>query len=378
MTRNLDPAAGVSTFVASLQPGTGFLLASLCVLAASCTGRGEEPRPTPTRPPSLVRVTPLVSAPIKVGPLGQATSLLVADESVWVTAYGVGRAQSDVLFRVDAKTDRIVSTIPLMGIPGREWGGGDMAATPGAIWIGGWRKTNNHKISAVLQRIDTATNRLSVISLDGRGVVDLAADERGMWVLLSTHQSGVDDIVLLDPTTASVLQQASFRAEWVGSILPVGGTVWVSEREVRGSNVGGGFLARIDTGSGRTLATLKTGGSFAEPVVGSGVIWAPISREPFALSGGPLRLGAIDPSSGALTTAFLVGGLGYDMAAGPDGAVWLLDSRGHGAAVDRFDPSRGKIDARVIVPGSPIALSVSSSDVWVLTYEAKLVRIELG
>lgn len=307
-----------------------------------------------------VRVTTTPVVPPKSG--GAATSLVLANGSVWVTAFGVGpgHGQGDVVERIDPATSKITATICMQGIPGREWGGGGMAAAGGYVWVAGYQGKGKTQ-QGLVQGIDPKTNTVAKTVVLGRGVSDLAANSRGLWALvILSHKT--DEVARLSPSTGKVLSKTTFKASWIGDILLAGKKVWVSERGPRGS-----FVARVIPTSS-TSTTVITGSAAAEPIVVGGMTWAATGDS----------LTKIDPTSATIVTNVHVGIVGYDLAADSraTGSMWFLGRiGGDRAAVEQFDANTGKVGLSVPLRKTPTVLAIGANAVWILNYGGSITKV---
>jgi YVTN family beta-propeller protein len=130
------------------------------------------------------------------------TAIAAGQNAIWVVG---GR----MLWRADAKTGRLVATIPLDFAPS------DVAAGGGGVWL-----VDEHGGAVV--RVDPATNRVAVRIRTGRGPHAVAADADRVWVL----NRGDGTVSRIDPGRNAVV-----RTIHVGSgpvDLAAGlGAVWV-------------------------------------------------------------------------------------------------------------------------------------------------------
>lgn len=140
---------------------------------------------------------------------------------------------------------------------------------------------------------------------------------------------------------------------------------------VKNSTVQGDLtLVRLDPATGTEMTRVPFGSVYGipastSPVAGGGAIWA----------GAGDRLLRIDPQTGDVT-AQIPTGIGLDLEYAEDGSIWFLRTWD---ALQRLDPTTGKIDITVKLDQKPIpvAIAVAPDSVWVLTYGGTLTRIAL-
>lgn len=348
--------------------GAGF---GLSVYNRGARGPLDKPRPpaspAPIQTPTRVKQPLFVRDLGEVGPLGQVTDVLWAFGNPWVTYYD---NKGSHLVRIDPGTGR--PTGEVIFSRGRrlsedsEWGGGALTSFGDSIWAGGGLGPYRTG-QAALFRIDPSTARITdTYPMTGRAVVDVAFDGQSLWALVSPQPLGGEyEVVQIDPSTGSILARYPYAAAWTKSVLVAGGAVWVSERKVHNSTVGGAFIHQLDPG---TAQDVIVGGSFAEPFSSGEAIWLPGGGPP-KYQNGANTLVEIAPGSGDVLARWDVGGIGYDIGATPD-AVWFFGSHG----VEMLDATSGRLSIGHM-GGTPIALSVGSGGVWVVTYEGHLVLV---
>ena len=139
------------------------------------------------------------------------------------------------------------------------------------------------------------------------------------------------------------------------------GSAWIACKEV-------GVLRRFDSGTSRTTATLRLGGSDLIGVTtGFGSVWA--------LDGRSRTLNRIDPNGNRVAARIqLPGGRPYNVWTGA-GAVWVADD-GLGQVI-RVDPATNAVVAEIDVGDGPADLVFDDAHVWVINHrDLGLVRID--
>ncbi len=127
---------------------------------------------------------------------------------------------------------------------------------------------------------------------------------------------------------------------------------------------------RLDPATGAEMTHVPFGTVYGvpastSPVAGGGAIWA----------GAGDRLLRIDPQTGD-AIAQIPASIDLDLDYADDGSIWFLRTWD---ALQRLDPTTGKIDITVQLDRKPIpvAIAVAPHSVWVLTYGGTLTRIAL-
>jgi hypothetical protein len=192
---------------------------ALAALASLCT----QVLPPATVPP-IVRVdVPGTPARMAVG----AGALWVAEP------YGdPGR-----VLRVNRATNRVVAKIPLERAPS------DIAAGADAIWVTG----TDVRGGDVLYRIDASTDRVvATIALPGRFAGPLALGDESVWVVVTDRRRTLLTLVRVDPATSAVASAVPVARRWVADELAIrDGAAWLLTRA--------GEVLRFDLGARRVV-----------------------------------------------------------------------------------------------------------------------------
>jgi hypothetical protein len=327
--------------------------------------RGPVASPEPTAAPVAdVQLGSSVRLPMDPSPEGPISSFAEGFGSIWVVAQfeepGVNQ-----LRRLDPETGAVqaVFSIPVSG--GAEWGGDGVVVGDGAVWATSWK-------DATLFEIDPADDSVQRFSFDGRVVGDIAIDQGtgALWVPVLQKEQGWR-LLRVDPLTGAELSSIEVSTDFAGGLLPLQGTVWQLGRNTSHSTVMGGYLHQVTPG---TAADVPIGGTFSWPVTDGRWIWTATSKtnEVVNLADG---IAMIDPTTGAVDQSWSVGGIGYDVAVGPDGGIWFLGARG----LERLNPTTGSVQARP-TSGTPVLVYPSRGGVWMGTYEGDIYfrRLTVG
>lgn len=199
-----------------------------------------------------VETTDLVQTRVSSPADDLLTFIAAGSEGVWA-----GSPRESRVFKLDARTGRIVAAVPTMiQVSG-------MALGAGSLWV-------SDAINDSVYRIDPATNTVVARIHVADGPRRLAVAEDAVWVLGEFPRSGVWRI---DPRVNRAVAHVTVpeRANWVA--LGAGG-VWVTSRTP--GHAGPGSLTRIDPESNRVAATIDLGLSPQGVVVANGLVWVVI------------------------------------------------------------------------------------------------------
>lgn len=225
-------------------------------------------------------------------PVGQkpCSGLTAGFGSIWVPNCG-----DNTTSRVDMKTNTVVATIPVG--PAHTEGG--IAVSKDAVWILSDAKGK-------LSRIDPKTNQVvkeievppgSFSCAYGDGAVWISSTEKSQLTRVDAKTNAVTDVIDIGP-------QPRF--------LTVGaGSVWTL-------NQGDGTVSRVDMKSRKLIANIECGlpGGGGEIAYGEGHIWITVFQIP---------LTKIDPSSNRVVAQWV--GPGGDAVRVGHGSVWLSNLR---------------------------------------------------
>jgi hypothetical protein len=183
------------------------LMCAVAVLATFC-GPVFPPLPPASSPHRVAANLPGTPGRVAVGAGG-----------VWATApYG----EQGHVMRIDPVRNRIAASITLRRLPF------EIAAGAGAVWVTG----NQVRGEDVLYRIDASTNRLlATIALPGRFAGPLALGAGGVWVVVSDRRRTLLTLVRVDPATNEVVRTVPVARRWVADDLVLrDGSAWLLTR----------------------------------------------------------------------------------------------------------------------------------------------------
>jgi hypothetical protein len=353
---------------------------ALILVVGGCARTGPERRPAPAEVSE--EVVPVVD---RILSIPWANAVAAGAGNVWVASSSNDGTSAGSIFRIDTDSGEIVAEIPVTTVPGWVTGGDGLEVAGGSVWVVGGIETPGGLDSpgggsdGLLLRVDPATNRVvQEIPLSGFSAGDVAVDERGVWVSLSTGGgggSGLSELVRVDPDRGEVVARTRLTQEYARDVIAIDGAIWVHEHEVGGPIGRESVFTRVDPETGRLLASVPTGLHVVSVTVGEGTIWGVALSE----SGEGNVLLKLDPLTGDLAT-IPAGDLDHLLDYG-EGGIWGRGVRSTGeVGVVRFIPQSGQVDAWVPLSkeaSSPVALAVALASVWVVNYEHGVTRIEL-
>jgi DNA-binding beta-propeller fold protein YncE len=274
--------------------------------------------------------------------------------------------------RIDLATNEVVAEIPFSNLPG------PIAATDDAVWIA------SH---GALDRIDPATNRIDAsLSLSGRAVSAIAADETAVWAVTipdSGPHAGEGTLVRVDPAKATITAEIELGSQVNGyhDEVAIGdGAVWVlGVRWNEQQNAErGGDLIRVDPATNAIAARIPVGGFHM--VVSATDVWVRFPADGIFESSDeswswtrvdvatnePSAPFAVDDDDGLLlVTPHVLWAVGYDEQ--------------QNVRATRFDPTTLEVVAR----SDPIAqvftgavIDADSGSIWVTT-TTDVVRVDI-
>jgi hypothetical protein len=350
------PLRFVAALAAAFLITAGVVALLMSALSSSSTHPDVATEPTtPISSPVVERIALGDPVRLGIGPNGGLASMVEAFGSAWVIGQFHTPESGEVqLRRLDPRDGTIQAEFNLPIAGGGEWGGDGLVVGGGYLWGTAWG-------SATIFRIDPIDDSVSRFHLDGAVVENVAFDQQAGELWATVAGEGEEDSVLtrLDPGDGSVVSSTPFTSGWSSGLMSVRGSVWVLERDVLDDTVSGGRLRQLLPGD---APDFETGGSFALPVTDGRWIWTPMSGD-----GGVMNLSSaiaqVDPSDGSVVQRWDVGGVGYDLAVGPDGGIWYLGPGG----LSRLNPRSGEIQAWEASTDRdiPTFVAPSSGGMWV-------------
>jgi hypothetical protein len=335
------------------------------------------PAETPTPEPTLAPASPRVVWTVPVGPKGQTSAILYAEDGLWVSFYQATadpHVQDSFLARLDSGTGKEVARIEAP-VPTWEFGGGGLAAGFGSIWVTGTDPASPNQARTLVDRVDPATNRvIARIPLEGQGGADIAIGPDAVWVAFFGKQHA--GVARIDPATNQVVATIQLQSDYVRHIAAAGDAVILSELVWPDDQGPCGILTSIDPESNRVVARTPADqgcNAVIRPLAWDGEIWA---------SG--LGLSRVDPE-----TARLVGKpLAYDQGRFPRSFLLLGKTEfwfaaypgGNGTGPDilaRMNPATGQVEYFDGVDPSGIAATLGPDTIWTLSFDGSVTRIDL-
>jgi streptogramin lyase len=274
----------------------------------------------------LKRLDPRTGEEVAEVPLkhffAEITEVTFGAGSVWVSSEDYlpgpvyGKKPSDVVLRIDPRTNRVVDRISVYSSSGLAFG-------HGSVWV-------TSPSYGIVSRIDPETDEVVANIEVGRGAVDIATDEGSgaVWVAglyLSKTMSGLDSpkysedrkLTRIDPETNRVVAEIPIEAhspDGGASSVAVGeGAVWTQSSD--------GKLYKVDPTANEVVAKVSLGDSSSHLVVYGGAVWATVQAT------SRTQLVRVDPSTAhVVATADLgpVDKVGYGILVAGGGYVWFV------------------------------------------------------
>ncbi len=327
-----------------------------------------QPLPTTESPTSTS-----VSGPVPIeSPPGGVSGVTYGFGSVWISSYN--ESQEGWITRLDPTTGEKVARISTGNVlPTWEIGGGGMAIGQDSVWLAGAAAAPGEVggVRAFLLRIDPDTNAVVArIELGTGSGADVVVDDSGVWALsFSVADDGSTHMLVtrVDPSSNAVVATIPLDATYGHHIFAVQGSIVAETNAVHHDTVAGTVLNIIDPVSDTVTKSVPLE-TYAGPVADETDLWA--------LDGRTIK--SIDPATGEVLDTWGISNTGDAAAVGESG-VWFLDPSNR-AAVNRFDPSTGRIDLSVRLDrdSTPIAMAVAPGRVWILNYEGTVTRVALS
>lgn len=206
-------------------------------------------------------------------------AVVVGAGSVWVSAPLIGSPDDDgsgagEVVRIDPTTGDVIARVAVLATPMWEFGGGGMASDGDEIWIAGTVFLGSGRGSVVLaQRIDTATNELSLRLSGGRGsAADVWVDGSDVWLLMFDPGNRSMDLVHFDSSSGDELGRLTLPTRWSQEVFTAGGAVWVVGDSRESGPISPSTLYRIDPSVMLVTATVELDKPFAA-VPSEDAIW---------------------------------------------------------------------------------------------------------
>jgi virginiamycin B lyase len=239
--------------------------------------------------------------------------------------------------------------------------------------MAGWRQCDAGSGGTIEMKLNTCFSWMAAAGLICASHADapnLAAVQRPMSELQaiakfsipgSPDWLAIGDSVWISNKPKNNLSLIDPKTNKVAATIPVGkgpcaglalgfGSVWVPL-------CGDGTVLRVDIGSQKTVATIKTGIADTEGGIaaGAGSIWMP--------SDAAGVLSRIDPATNQVAAKIQISPGSYTAAFG-EGAVWVTSTKNN--LVTRVDPKTDKVVTTIPVGPKPRFLAVGLGSVWVL------------
>jgi streptogramin lyase len=289
----------------------------------------QKPKPAPP----IARLTATVAA-------GGLVYDLVSDgTSLWVRVDVNNAGLGEVVERIDPATN----TVTLRATVGE---GFALAVGEGAVWA------PNHD-AGTLSRIDPATGTVvATIPIPGVGPHGVVTTPGAVWVATEGPPDKPGSIVRIDPATNSIVSTIGLPGNFGAEDLAAGaGSVWANAQ---------GVVLRIDPATDRIAATIPVGQVCGGIAANDASVWSASS-----VCQGGQGLMHIDPASNSVADGILIKReFASDVTIGDDG-VWAVTARAFYLA--RVNPSTNRVTGTLNLPQGGTAVAVAGGSVWVGT-----------
>lgn len=260
-------------------------------------------------------------------------------------------AKANSVAVIDPTSNRVTATAPAGIRPNA------LTAGSGSVWVANLE-------DRTITRVGLPTKRIEATVPVGVQVAGLASGSGAIW-----YSTSGGSLYRIDPSydsssteVASGSKLAAHNEPDIGfprlhrPLVVSSGSIWVANP--------GGYVVRVDPGSGKVIKRIPVGRGPAAIAAGAGAVWvaSPLDDE----------VSRIDPTNAA--TAIAVGHGPSGVAVG-GGAVWVTDR--YDDAVKRIDPSTDSVDTTIPVGSSPEGIAFAAGSVWVAnSHDETIMRID--
>jgi len=205
--------------VAQINPGSNRVVKTIPVeVLPSALGVGEDGELwlTATLQNAVVRVDPRVGRVGERIPVHAPSGVAVDKDAVWVTSRKLGATGQVV--RLDARTDRVVATIPVGHEPGA------LVVGAGGVWVA---NEADHTISRIEPRTNTVVATIPVVHLP----VGVAIGDGAVWVASRGFSVlSVPSVSRIDPDTNTAVETTPIEGTSPLGMVAGEGSLWVASR----------------------------------------------------------------------------------------------------------------------------------------------------
>ncbi len=271
---------------------------------------------------------------------GSPDWLAVTEDAVWVNS-----KPTDMVFRMDPKSDRVIAAVPVK----KPCSGFAVAA--GTLWSPSCEEN-------VIYRIDLATNQVVAKVPVGPANTEggIAFGAGSAW--MPSDPKGI--VSRIDPATNKVIAEIKVAPDSFTAVFGYG-LVWVS-------STAKSVVTVIHPATNAVIAEIPVGPNPRFMAAGEGYVWT--------LNQGTGTVSKIDPRTMKVVATIEVGvpGPGGDIAAG-EGALWVTQKT---IPVSRIDPATNRVTAQFYGSGGD-AMRIGHGYVWLSNgHEGKIWRILPG
>jgi len=300
--------------------------AKACAMLFAAVAFAQQKPGVPGVQAPMAYLIPDAQYPIEAnGVKGNPDWLAITEDSVWTNSM-----RTDMIFRMDAKTNKVVATVPVS----RPCSGFAVAA--GTLWSPSCEEK-------VIYRVDLKTNavvaKVPVAPANNEGGIAFGAGSAWM----PSDPKGI--VSRIDPATNKVIAEIAVPPDSFTAVFNYG-LVWVS-------STAKSIVSVIHPATNRVIAEIPVGLNPRFMAAGEGYVWT--------LNQGSGTVTKIDPHSLKVVATIDVGvpGTGGDIAAG-EGALWVTQKT---IPISRIDPITNTVTAQLYGPGGD-AMRIGHGYVW--------------
>jgi YVTN family beta-propeller protein len=329
-----------------MKNATGVLALGLMTLACAIGGVAAATGSTSRHAahPRAGKVVAKVPIPAGTG------ALAVGEGGVWSVS-----DTGPVLTRIDPDRNAVVASIKLKlnnACPAEPPGCGEAAAGDGAVWV-------THTTDNTVSRIDPHTNAVTATINVGPQPRQVAVSAGAVWVANGAGPS----VSRIDPSTnrvvATIRVGPASAASELMSVTAGGGAVWVGVPTLK-------VVVRIDPATNEVVSRIRAGQACGFLAAGRNAVWAAGAH----CGNYVTRISPRSNRRVGQVKGNLLAPIGLALGSG---SLWIADL--DAKTIDRVNPRRSRIVARLRVGGLPVRLGVGFGSVWVRDDSGRVLRI---
>jgi DNA-binding beta-propeller fold protein YncE len=325
------------------------VVATLAIVCVSLLGCSASP-PVARNVDRIPSPSPSIKETVAGPPVGRAISIGNEPGELAFTRNEIWVSSVQSLIKLDRRTLRVLSRIDIGRFdPAFIGGGSDVVASPDGVWVTCACSVSDdprfpREPTGGFVLIDPESSRsLKTRVYTDRTPTSIAVDRFSIW--LSTERT----LRRLDRRSLQTTSSIRFD-RYIGELSVCCGSVWAAV-----SNEKSGFVARVDSGSGRAIARIPVAGVVDDIVASADGVWV--------VSGKLLH--RVDPHTNMISASVALEEPGFSVAIGA-GSVWVVAF--HAGTLTRIDSGTLRVISVQNVGDYPAHVSVADGSVWVVNY----------